>query len=583
MTLHDLIFSVFEILGGLALFIFGMNTMSRGLSEAVGNRMRLLLNGATRNRFAGVGLGTLVGFFIQSSASVVLYVGFINAGLMTLPQSIAPILGANIGTTLSVQLISFKLSDYALVGVFLGLVIHLASKRTALRYSGLALLGFGLLFLGMTTMSQAVAPHRDALTPILSRIRGDNLSGLVLGTLAAASVTGIIQSSGAVIGMSFALVSAGVISDLTGIYPIIIGANIGTCVTGLIGSIGTSISARRAAIAHLLFNVVSAVLAILAAPIVYRYVPLTSGDLIHQAANANTLKMVFSALLFLPLTGLYARVVTLIVPTKRPQPEPSYLDSAYLKTPERAIAACLLELQRTARICAQSLNLAGEVFLRYDPVAVRRIKDNEQSVNRIKVFMQDYISGLTRHYLSRRQSVLIGHIDRCMSDLERIGDHIDSISDIAARQRKIAAARFSSEVIEDWLAMHRAVVRLLAKVIASLNPDTENFQQVAKEILGLREEFSKVAITATQAHYKRLGAKQITPIAGVLFNDYISNFHRIAKHVKAIALAEQQPQFWIKHEKLAAVMSKDAPGYIEATAANPDDYLTRLQSEEYRS
>ena len=581
MVVKEMVFLVFELLGGLALFIFGMSTMSKALGDAVGDRMRMLLDKATRNRVSGVGLGSLIGFFIQSSASVVLYIGFINAGLMTLSQSMGPILGANIGTTLSIQLISFKLSDYALVAVSLGLFVHLLSRKPSIKHSGLALLGFGLLFLGMTTMSNAIRPHREMLEPLLAQVRGDTTLGLLAGTLVAALITGVIQSSGAVIGMGFALVAAGAITDLAGIYPIVIGANIGTCVTGLLGSIGTTIAARRAAIAHLLFNIISTLLAILAAPLFYRYIPLTSSDLIHQAANANTIKMLLSALLFMPCTVLYARFITVVVPSKEPQPKPSFLTSDLLPQPEQAIVASLRELQRTARICAHSLRLAAEEFIQHDSSRRQRIKANEQSIDRIKTAMRDYLAKLTQHYLSKRQSILIEHIDRCMSDLERIGDHIDNLSDIAERQRGIPAARFGPEAVESWVVIEQAVDRLLAKVIESFNCDADNFQQTAMEVLELRKEYTQLAIAAQNAHFKRLETKAVTPIAGMLFNDYMSNFHRITKHIKSIALAEQQPQFWIKREKLTRVMSAKAPGYALPAEINPHDYLDRLQSEDY--
>jgi phosphate:Na+ symporter len=582
MDIKESLFTIFELLGGLALFIYGMNTMSSSLGKAVGDNMRKLLNRATRSPLSGIGLGTLIGFFIQSSASVVLYIGFINAGLITLAQSIAPILGANVGTTLSIQLISFKLADYALLAIFAGLTMHLTCKKDPVKYSGLALLGFGLLFLGMTTMSQAIEPHRDLLEPLLARISGDTLQGLFTGTLLAALITGIIQSSGAVIGMGFALISAGAITNLAGIYPVIIGANIGTCVTGLLGSIGTTTDARRAAIAHLLFNVTSTLLALAAAPLFYQYIPYTSHDLIHQAANANTFKMIISALLFLPLTHLYTKLLQRIIPTKTELPEASFLDDTLFNKPEQAICACLRELQRTTRLCSKSLHLAAEEFIQHTPKRLLHIKTNEQSINRIKRAMRDYLAELTRHYLSKRQSILIEHIDRCMSDLERIGDHIDNLADIAQRQRTTPSAHFGPEIIEDWLSVYRAVDHLLTKVIDSLNPDLEDFQQTAKEILDLREVYVKSAIIAQNQHFKRLEEKAVTPIAGILFNDYLSNFHRITKHIKSIALAEQQPQFWIKREKLDYEMSPDAPGYTLPRKINPNDYLDRLQSEEYR-
>ncbi|QBG49045.1 Na/Pi cotransporter family protein [Verrucomicrobia bacterium S94] len=559
MDTPELITLLFNLLGGLALFIFGMRTMSEGLSSALGEGMRTLLGKSTGNRFSGLGLGTLIGGLIQSSASVVLFIGFINAGLMTLSQSIAPILGANIGTTLSVQLISFRLSDYCLPAVFTGLMLHLISSHRKLKYGGQAILGFGLLFLGMTIMGDSLRPHRALFEPWLVHISGHSFKGLITGTCIAALVTGAVQSSGAVIGMGFALISAGAITDFQGIFPIIIGANVGTCVTGLLGSIGTTVDARRAAIAHLIFNLISTTLAIATAPLFYQYIPLTSDDLIRQAANAGTLKMTLSALLLLPLAPVIAKITIVLTPTKRKQPESSYLNRDQLIQPERAISACLHELQRTSRICAVSLHLAAEEFIQHDPGRTKRIKVNEHSVNAIKTAMRSYLTDLTKHYLSKRQSILIGHIDRCMSDLERIGDHIANLADIAARQRAVSTARFSPDAVENWLEVHKAVELLLAKVIQSLNPELDNFQDIAREIIDLQKQCSETAIKVRRAHFQRLETKEITPAAGLFFNDYLSNFWRISKHIKSIALAEQQPQFWLKREKLNRVMSAEAP------------------------
>ena len=196
--------------------------------------------------------------------------------------------------------------------------------------------------------------------------------------------------------------------------------------------------------------------------------------------------------------------------------------------------------------------------------------------------MRDFLGQLTRQYLSKRQAILIGHLDRCMSDLERVGDHIENLSDIAKRQRAIPAARFSPEMIESWLAVHRAEEKLLSKVIESLDPETVDFQEIAKEILALREEYNQTAMIARNAHFQRLEEKAVTPIAGLLFNDYLSNFWRISKHIKTIALAEQQPQFWLKREKLSQVMSAESSDYVEPEPINPNDYLDKLQFDVYR-
>ena len=226
--------------------------------------------------------------------------------------------------------------------------------------------------------------------------------------------------------------------------------------------------------------------------------------------------------------------------------------------------------------------MAAEEFLQHDARRERMISINEQSVNAIKASMRVYISKLTRHYLSKRQAILIEHIDRCMSDIERVGDHVANLSAIAARQRAIRTARFVPAAVEDWLAVHKAVGTLLAKVIESLDPETSHFQEMAKQILALREDFRATAMTVQQAHLQRLEEKSVTPIAGMIFNDYLSNFWRMTKHIKSIALAEQQPQFWIKREKLGKAMSDEAPGYPIPEAFNPHDYLDKLQSNGFK-
>jgi len=207
----QLFLTVFGVLGGLAVFVLGMGMMTEGLRRFSGQSLRRVLAAATRSRVAGIGLGTLLGFLVHSSAATVMYVGFINAGLMGLAESIPPILGANIGTTFSMQLISFKLGDYCYVFIALGLGLKMAVPQPKAKHLGAVLLGFGLLFLGMNTMGAAVGPHKDSLTPLLTYVDGGTLGGMLAGIGASALFTGLVQSSGATIGMCFVLIRAGVI------------------------------------------------------------------------------------------------------------------------------------------------------------------------------------------------------------------------------------------------------------------------------------------------------------------------------------------------------------------------------------
>ncbi len=538
------------MIGGLALFIFGMDVMSAGLREATGHRLRKILAKATRNRVAGVGLGTAIGFLVQSSASTVMIVGFINAGLMTLAQSVPPMLGVNLGTTLSMQLISFKLADYCFVAIAAGFIVSMTAPRPSVKAIGRALMGFGLLFLGMNTMSDAIQPYREVFAPWLAHANGSTLRGMLTGVLISAGITGVIQSSGATIGMGFALISSGVITSIEGIFPIIVGANIGTCVTAMLGSIGTTVDARRSAFSHLFFNIFSAAAAIVAAPLFYRYMPTTSGDLIHQAANANTTKMLFSILIILPLTPLYARIVVKLTPSRKKPMSPSFLDDTLLNRPEMAIYATLRELQRVGAICVESFQLNSDFMLKRERRIMRHIKISEASINDIKTAMKDFVTSITFRHLSKRQAILLQHVDRCMSDIERIGDHIDKLSDITERRSRLISARFSPELLELWYALHRASAKVLELGIKSLDPDCENFNAMGTMLIETHAAYREISVHTREQLYTMMAENQVTPIAGVYFRDYLSVFDRMAKHIKSIAQAEQQPYFRIKHRKL---------------------------------
>jgi phosphate:Na+ symporter len=550
MTGGDVAMMIFGIAGGLALFILGMNIMSGSLRAAAGKHLRKVLARATRRRDTGIALGTLIGFLIHSSAATVMLVGFINAGLITLSQSIAPMLGANIGTTLSMQLISFKLGDYCFAAIALGFLLSVAAPRPALKQSGRALMGFGLLFLGMNTMSAAIEPYRATFAPWLARADGSTLGGMLLGVLLAAGVTAVIQSSGATIGMGFALISAGVITTIEGIFPIIVGANIGTCVTALLGSIGTNIDARRNALAHLFFNIYSAAAAILAAPLFYRYIPASSSDLIHQAANANTVKMLATALPLLPFIAPYTRLVRLMTPSQRLPEPPSRLDPGLIDKPESAIYAALKELQRVGNMCIEGYDLNLDYLQHYRPEDLRRIKLLEQNVDEIKAAMKDYVAALTARNISRRQAMLLLHVDRCMSDVERIGDHVERLSEITLQRRKLPRSIFDRDLLELWYRLHREAGAVLRLGIKSLDPDCGDPQEMAGQVLAARDQYSQVSQQAKSRIYERVESHTILPLAAVNFREYLAIFDRMVKHIKSIAQEEMQPYFHIKTAKL---------------------------------
>ena len=577
-----LFFLVFQILGGLALFIFGMNIMSDGLREAAGQKLRSVLSVMTTRKLSGIGLGTLIATLVHSSATTVMVVGFINAGLMSLTQSIPVILGANIGTTISMQAISFSLGKYALFAVTLGFIASMVAKNPKVRKIGLSVMGFGLLFLGMNLMSDAIKPYRDLLKPVMASISGETTQGLVLGILMAVLLTSIIQSSGATIGMAFALVQAGVLTSVEQTMPIILGAHIGTCATALLGSIGTSMNAKRSAYAHLIFNIFNVILAsLLKGPLVAFLVWMSPDNVLRQSANLHTVVMVAAAFLVLPFSTPYAKLILRIFRSRKPEPEPSYLDDKLLEYPEQAICASIHELQRVAKTCAKSLRLAGQTILfAHTPQDIHAIKLNEQVVNDVKLAMKEYLASLTRRYLSKRQAILIQHIDRCMSDLERIGDHIETICDLSLRRQKVPEAIVDKDSFDTLFRLYENALHIFKLVIDSLDPDRENIQEVAQQVLQGRDDYMQASLNTRNMFTDKVSQRSITPIAGIFFSEYISALDRIVKHSKSIALAEKQPQFWIKRTKLGKHVDM-APEPAIQPLVDPKDYLTRLQSEDY--
>ena len=576
----QIFYLIFAVLGGLALFILGMGIMSDSLRVAAGPGLRTLLSKATSNRFAGLALGTLLGFLVHSSAASVMLVGFINAGLMSLAQAVAPMLGTNLGTSLSMQLVSFRLTDYCYVGIVAGLVLQMAMPHPRGKSIGRALVGFGLLFLGMKTMSEAIAPHRDLLRQYLAVIDGHTLPGRLLGVGLAFALTAIIQSSGATIGMSFALADAGVFDSLWQTYPIVIGAQIGTCATALLGSIGTGIDSRRAAAGNLLTNVTNGAAAILLAPL---WIPLfarTSPDLVRQTANTHTFLMVQNCLIFMPVIPFYAILLRKIIPSRTPPPEPSHLVPGLLEYPEQAIAACLRELHRVAKICLHSLRLAGQTILfAYTPKDVQTIRLGEQAVNEIKLAMKDYLASLVRRRLSQRQAILAQHIDRCMSDLERIGDHVETLCNLSLRRKKAPEAIVDADSFGKFFQLYESVFHILRQVSTSFDPDRDDIRAIADRILQARDAHVQASLDLHALFNGKVSRREITPTAGIFFGEYIAALDRIVRHARNIALSEQQPQFWIKRSKLDRHMDM-APEPAVQPLVDPKDFLARIQAED---
>lgn len=577
MHTESMVFTVLKLLGGLALFIFAIKVMTASLQAAAGRSLRTMIHRATRGRWIGGVLGTLMGFLLHSGATTVLLVGFLHAGLLTLPQVIGPIAGANLGTSLSMQLISFKIGEYFFVPILLGVMLMMLAPRRPWDSIGHALVGFGLMFLGMDMVSGAVAPHRELLRPLLASQHAAGLPGQLMAVALSTAATIMIQSSGAIIGILFALIGAGVFQTLDPIYPLVLGAHIGTCSTAILGSIGTSIEGRRGAIAHLLFNLVGTVLALAAGPWMIQLIQCTSSDLVRQTANLHTAVMALTALVVLPLRAPFVWTVRAITPTRQPPPAASFLDDSALRKPEQTIYLSLRELQRVATICAQTFRLNAEIMFRLNPRTLLTIRRNEEAVDEIQRALRRFLRELTGRYLSRRQSIMIQHLNRCMIDIERIGDHNENIADLTEQRLRTKGAAFPSEAQQELFKLFESADKVLRLIISSLDPEQPDFQSTAHAILQQRDLYADLSLSAKALFSDKIINHEWSPIVGIFLSEYVAEFDRIVRHSKNIALAESQPYFWIKRRKLDRV----APEMPEraANGKEPTDFLDKLQQE----
>ena len=579
MSTTEITMLLFQVLGGLSLFIYGMHVMTGSLRAAAGSSLRAILSRATRSRPHGAVFGTTVGFLAHSGAAVAMLAGFINAGVMTLEQSIAPIFGANIGTSLSMQLISFHIADYCWAAIGVGFLLDALLPSERWRKLGGALIGFGLLFLGMETISSGIAPHKDALAPFLSHIRGDVWTWRLLGVAISALLTALLTSSGAMIGLCFALVTAGVFTRFDQVAVVVLGAHIGTCIVPIMAALPMRIGAWRAAIAHLLFNLANVAFALLAWPLVVWACDASApGNLLRQAANLHTFAMLAATLLLLPFTGLFTRLVRRATPSAEPTPAPSFLEDKLLAKPEQALAAVIRELRRMAEICVDSMLLNGELILAPSRKTFRRLLSNEDIINEVRQSMGDYLGHLTHHYLSRRQTLFLQHLDRCMKDIERIGDHLTHIGETSVERFKIEDAILPEDLFRTWFTLFCSAKHVVSLMARSFDPDSNAFQNTALEILRARDAYMIQSMDAKAEFAGAARDKRITPIGGYYLSRYIEDLDRLVRRAKSIAFAERQPDFWVKATKFEKDAT-DALAYTAPARVAPRDYLALLRKE----
>ncbi|WP_346888627.1 Na/Pi cotransporter family protein [Clostridium sp. UBA1056] len=533
----DIIFLIINLLGGLGLFLYGMKMMGDGLENAAGDKLKGIFDKITSNPIKGVLTGTIVTAIIQSSsATTVMIVGFVNAGLMNLYQATSVIMGANIGTTVTAQLITFKFDAFAPIFLAIGAVMILFCNKRKVKEVGQIILGFGVLFLGLELMSGAMSPLKDSVffTNLILKLEGHTILGLLIGLM----MTAVLQSSSASTGILVALASTGSL-PLTVAIPILLGNNIGTCVTALISSIGTSITAKKAAVIHLLFNLIGAIIFLiipvsLLSDIVLAISPNVGPEAIpRQIANAHTLFNVVNTILLLPLIKYLVAFVNKIIPgeDEKDVPGVKYIDERLLETPAIAFGQTTNEVARMAEKAKENLKVAMNSFLQGDEELIKLAYSNEGIINLLEHDITRYLVKLSNSDLGDEQRAELAAYFHVVNDIERIGDHAENIADLAS-ERIAKGLTFSPEALNEIKGMFDYTV---SAVEMSIDCFKNYNKEKAAGIRGIEDRIDSLEKELRASHIKRLSTGVCNAVVGTIFLDLISNLERIGDHSVNIA------------------------------------------------
>lgn len=523
---------VIPVAGGLGMFLYGMNLMGDALQRTAGDKLKKLVEIFTSNILTGVLMGMLVTFVIQSSsATTVMVIGFVNAGIMTLTQATGVIMGANVGTTITSQIIAFDIMGYTPLVLGLGVAIYLFSKRKRIKDIAEIFIGLGIIFAGMAMMKNGLAPL--AKLPFFHTLLM-SLNNPIAGLLVGFGMTTIIQSSSAAIGILQALSTQGLTIGMA--VPILCGDNIGTTTTALLSSVGASKTAKRAAVIHFLFNLIGTVLFILVLrfPVQELVMSLTPDNPSRQIANSHTLFNVINVLVQLPFYKFLVRAAERVVPGDITQDnmEAKFLDLRLLDTPFAALSQVKLEIQRMAEIVRQNLSESRKAIIDGNVECIEKGYQLEKSTNKLQREITDYLVQLSKESLSDKERVTLNSYLNIISDIERIGDHCENILEMAERKRE-DQVDFSEEGKKEMESIFEKCVHAFEVMEKGFEDTSEGD---SREVLKIEDEVDALEKTLRENHIERLNAGKCTTMSGIIFLDVISNLERISDHCSNVAL-----------------------------------------------
>lgn len=529
--------NIATLLSGLGLLLYGIKILGEGLELAAGAKLKVLLEKMTSNRFAAVLVGFVITTLIQSSSTTtVMVVGFVNTGIMNLTQAIGVIMGANIGTTTTSILVSLDIGKYAPIAIGIGVFLSMLTKKTTKKHIGLAITGFGMLFLGMTLMKDAMEPL--ASSPVFSEwlMNANNpFMAILIGTV----ITAVIQSSAASIGILQALASQGLIPLHFAAY-VIYGQNIGTCITALISSIGTKKNSKRTAVMHVLFNVFGTVIFI----ILTKLLPFTdwieslTDNTMMQLSLVHIIFNVVSTLIMFPFADkVLVKLACLIVPDKKDSSEDDFklkfVDNLMINTPPFAVAQVSKEVHRMAGLARQNFSIAAEDLLNKSCDHFDEVQHTEEVINFLNHNITPILVKINSLDLSYSDAKYIGRVFHVINDIERIGDHAQNLEE-AAKSRVDEGIEISAEGERELREMYETTLKLIDGSIEAFtsqildNEKAEQLSEYEASVDDMQNEFE-------QSHIERLNAHKCNTRAGMLFINTITDFERVADHATNIA------------------------------------------------
>lgn len=532
--------TILTMAGGLGLFLFGMELMSDSIEKVAGARLRRILEIFTTNRFMGMIVGIIFTGIIQSSsACTVMVVSFVNSGLMNLYQAAGVILGANIGTTITSQLVSFNLSKIAPLILLVGVVVMMFTKKEKVRKVAEVVVGFGILFVGLSTMSQAMANMKNE-PQVVNLLM--SLKNPFLATLMGFALTAIIQSSSVTVSIVLLLANQDLLPLLITLY-IILGCNIGACATAMLASMTGKKDAKRAALIHLLFNIIGTVIIYIALFVagdqIVELIKSISADNGRFVANAHTLIKIAQVIMLFPFTGWLVKMTYLIVPGEdqkvgyRESYQLKYIGDKVVFNPATAVVEVVKELERMASLAEENLNRAMNALITLDEEDIEEVYEVEKNINFLNHAITDYLVKINQTTLPIEDLNSLGALFHVVNDIERIGDHAENVAD-AARQRKEEGVSISKEAqkeLGDMLEMVNKIIRYAVEMFAK--SDETHMQ----EIITLEDQVDEKERELQKKHVERLTKGECSPEAGMIFSDIVSGLERVADHATNIAFA----------------------------------------------